>query len=104
MSTQTRANPLHNPRCDRTQPVPGPGCASDRATCRYPECTYPHAAPSAEVPQPGRQARAIAADLIDTLLKIATWGFHDSNRDELRAYAVAARDALAAADSTVTKP
>ena len=32
--------------------------------------------------------------LIDTILKVAAYGLHDSNRDDLRAYALAARDAL----------
>ncbi|MBM0235934.1 helix-turn-helix transcriptional regulator [Micromonospora sp. ATA32] len=50
-------NPMYDPACDRSKPIPGAGCARGMFTCRYPECTFPDAAPSQRptvaVPQPG---------------------------------------------------
>lgn len=42
--TDTRTpNPMYDAACDRSKPIPGGGCARNRNTCRYPECTYPYA-------------------------------------------------------------
>lgn len=50
------------------------------------------------VPFPGQQLRAVATDMVDTLLRLAAYGMHDSRRPDLREYALAAREAIAAAD------
>lgn len=40
------------------------------------------------------QSQAIIADMIQTLLKLAAFGLHDSNRAALREYALACREQL----------
>lgn len=52
-----------------------------------------------DMPRPGDQAKAVAASALEILGTIAAFGFHDSNRPELRAYVKAGREALAVADA-----
>lgn len=54
--------------------------------------------PLFDVPQPGDQAKAIAESALGVLSLIAAFGFHGSNRAELRAYVKAGREALSIAD------